>query len=412
VGLIAMTRPHLLLVGTGARPFREYLLESIAAEYRIHLFTAAEPSWEKRYLDDSTVLPSLLDPGELVAAAHRLDDDDPVDGVLCWDEALVHATGAVTGALGLTGPSADTVLNCRDKHRTRAALAAAGVPQPESVLVPDVEAALSAAERIGYPAVLKPRALAASLGVVLVGDAAELRAAFPLAADTTVPGAPVHDERVLVEEFADGPEISVDSAVYRGAVRPFCLARKELGYPPYFEEVGHRVDGDDPLLHDPAVRDILQRAHAAVGFIDGMTHTELRLTASGPKVIEINARIGGDLIPYLGLRATGVDPGLVAAAIACGRPPATIGDRCRHGAVRFCYVDRETTVADVVVDESGLTPTVDRVEVLAVPGHTYAPPPEGTAFGRIAFVTAVAETAAACAAGVESGVRALRVAAR
>ena len=407
-----MPRPHLLLVGTGARPFREYLLESIAAEYRIHLFTAAEPNWEKRYLDDSTVLASLLDPAELVAAARRLHADDPLDGVLCWDEALVHATAAVTDALGLTGPSAEAVLNCRDKHRTRSALAAAGVAQPASALVPDVDAALAAAERIGYPVVLKPRALAASLGVVLVRDAGALRAAFTLAADTTVPGAPEHDQRVLVEEFADGPEISVDSAIVRGTVRPFCLAHKELGYPPYFEEVGHRVAGDDPLLHDPAVCDVLQRAHAAVGFTDGMTHTELRLTASGPKVIEINARIGGDLIPYLGLRATGVDPGLVAAAIACGRLPATIGCRSGSAAVRFCYVAEETTVDEVVVDESGLVPAVDRIEVLAVPGRSYSPPPRGTAFGRIALVTAVADTAAECAAGVESGVRALRVVAR
>lgn len=411
-----MPRPHLLLVGTGARPFRDYLLESIAPEYRIHLFTATEPSWEKRYLDDSTVLASLLDPAELVAAARRLHADDPLDGVLSWDEALVHATAAVTDALGLTGPTADAVLNCRDKHRTRSALAAAGVPQPVSVLVPDLDAALAAAERIGYPVVLKPRALAASLGVVLVRDAGELRAAFTLAADTTVPGAPEHDEHVLVEEFADGAEISVDSAIVRGEVRPFCLARKELGYPPYFEEVGHRVAGDDPLLHDPAVRDVLQRAHAAVGFTDGMTHTELRLGRAGsavaPKVIEINARLGGDLVPYLGLRATGVDPGLVAAAIACGRPPATTGFRSRSAAVRFGYVAEETTVDEVVVDESVLLPAVDRIEVLAVPGRSYAPPPQGTAFGRIALVTAAADTAAECAAGVESGLRALRVIAR
>jgi hypothetical protein len=152
----------------------------------------------------------------------------------------------------------------------------------------------------------------------------------------------------------------------------------------------------------------MQRAHEAVGFADGMTHTELRLTASGPKVIEINARIGGDLIPYLGLRASGVDPGLVAAAIACGRPPATIGHRSRCGAVRFCYVEQETTVAEVVVDEAGLLPAVDRVEVLATPGRTYAPPPQGTAFGRIAYVTAVADTAAASAAAIESGVAAVR----
>jgi biotin carboxylase len=285
----------------------------------------------------------------------------------------------------------------------------AGVPQPASVLVADVDAALEAAQRIGYPVVLKPRALAASLGVVLVRNPAELRSQFLFAAETTVPGAPAHDERVLVEEFADGPEISVDAAVSGGRVSPYCVARKELGDPPYFEEVGHRVAADDPLLSDRALSDVLDRAHAAVGFTDGMTHTELRLTASGPKVIEINARIGGDLIPYLGLRATGIDPALAAAAIACGRPPALTPVHSRHGAVRFCYVDAETTVESVTVDESVLVAGVDRVEVLAEPGRTYAPPPAGTAFDRIAFVTAVADTAAGCAAALDAGVRALRV---
>ncbi len=121
---------------------------------------------------------------------------------------------------------------------------------------------------------------------------------------------------MLVEEFADGYEISIDAAVFQGQVTPFCLARKEIGYPPYAEEIGHYVDAADPLLADEQLIQVLADAHAAIEFTDGVTHTEIMMTADGPKVIEINARIGGDMIPYLGLQATGADPGLAAAAVA------------------------------------------------------------------------------------------------
>jgi hypothetical protein len=68
--------------------------------------------------------------------------------------------------------------------------------------------------------------------------------------------------KVLVEEFADGYEISIDSAIIGGQVTPFCLARKELGYPPYAEEVGHFVDAGDPLLMDTELMKVLADAHA------------------------------------------------------------------------------------------------------------------------------------------------------
>jgi biotin carboxylase len=403
------TRPRLLLIATGARAFREYLLSSIAAQYRVHLFCTAEPSWERPYLCGSTALASTLDADALIAEARRIHAADPLQGVVCWDEARIQATSEVAAALGLPGPSPEAVRNCRDKHRTRTALAAGGVPQPQSILVGTLPDALAAAERIGYPVVLKPRALAASLGVVLVRDPAELAERFAFTRDTTVPGAPLHDIAVLVEEFADGPEISIDAAVYRGDVRPICLAHKEIGYPPYFEEIGHRVHAADPLLDDQEILQVLRAAHAAVGFSEGMTHTELRLTRSGPKVVEINARLGGDLIPYLGLRTSGIDPGLAAAALACGAEPDTTPRRSLHGAVRFSYVAQDTTVARVAFDTVALPPAIDLAMVLAEAGHTYSPPPAGTLWGRIAYVTAVAARSEQCAAALSAAERAIRV---
>jgi len=265
------------------------------------------------------------------------------------------------------------------------------------------------ADEIGYPVVLKPRAMAASLGVVRVDTPQQLAARFAFARDTTVPGAWRYDV-VLVEEYLAGPEISVDSAVHGGQVFPMFVARKEVGYPPYFEEVGHVVDAADPLLDDPEIAKVLQDTHAALGFTDGMTHAELKLTAAGPKIIEVNARLGGDLIPYLGLRASGIDPGLAAAAVACGRRPSVAAERKLVGAVRFCYVEQEdTTIAAIDIDEAALPEAVDRVVALAKPGDVVSPPPKGTLWGRVAFATAVAETAAECQHALDAAQAALTV---
>ncbi|HEX8305422.1 MAG TPA: ATP-grasp domain-containing protein [Jatrophihabitans sp.] len=401
-------RPHLLLISTGDHQFREYLLESIAEQYRIHLFLTAEPQWEQRYIDAATVLSDTLDAEVMIPAALELNERDRIDGVLCWDEARILPASKIAQVLGLPGGDPEMVLRCRDKHLTREAMAAAGVPQPRSIAVGTLEAALDAAAEIGYPVVLKPRAIAASLGVVLAHDEAGLREHFTFAREMNVPGALIYDDQaVLVEEYADGPEISVDCAVFQGQVRPICLAHKVLGYPPYFEEIGHFVDGADPMLADPQMIRALEHAHAALGFTDGMTHTEFRLTPSGPKLIEVNARLGGDLIPYLGMRVTGIDPGLAAAAVACGREPDMTPDRKLFGAVRFSYVPHEMTIGSIEIDEAALPASIDRAMVRAQPGQRLAPPPAGTVWGRVAYFTVVAETAEACASAIEQAAAAL-----
>ncbi|HEY0638777.1 MAG TPA: ATP-grasp domain-containing protein, partial [Pseudonocardiaceae bacterium] len=407
-------RPLLVVIATGNRLYREYLLESIATEYRVHLLLGGEPTWELEYVVGWTVLDltDTIGADTMIAAVRDIAAREPVSGVLTWDEARVLQAAKVAAAFGLPGGDPGMVMRCRDKYLTRQALDRAGVPQARSVLVRGVPEALAAAADIGYPVVLKPRALAASLGVVRVDTPEELVARFGFAHDTTVPSAWQYEVVVLVEELLTGEEISVDAAVHAGEVLPMFLARKEVGYPPYFEEIGHLVDGDDPLLADQEVLRVVREAHAALGFTDGMTHTELKLTPAGPKVVEVNARLGGDLIPYLGLRVTGLDPGLAAAAVACGRRPELTPtvSAPRVGAVRFFYVESDdSTIGSVEFDETGLPTAVDRVIAEAVPGEVVSPPPKGSTFGRIAHATAIAGTAAGCREAIDAAAAALTV---
>lgn len=402
-------RPLLLLISTGIRPYRQYLLRSISSEFRIHLFHTAEPSWEKEFLDGWSVLPSTADGPAMAAAARILNEQEPIEGVLCWDEARIHATAQVAQALGLRNGDPDVIARLRDKGQTRIALDAAGVNQPRSIPVKDLTEALVAATRVGYPAILKPRSLGASLGVVRVENAQDLRRMFDFTRDTRAPE-PVElpVRAVLVEECVIGEEISIDSVVRDGRVTPLFIGRKVLGYPPYAEEVGHYVSASDPLLTNPTLLAALQHTHSALGFKDGWTHTEFMLTSDGPQVIEVNGRLGGDLIPYLGLLATGIDPGLAAARVACGLPPELTATRDRTAAIRFFYVAEENTeISSISFETASLPEEVYEVVAVAQPGAVVSPPPKGTAWGRIALAIAVADSAALCATALDAAEAAL-----
>ncbi|EFH28197.1 hypothetical protein [Streptomyces sp. CC0208] len=90
---------------------------------------------------------------------------------------------------------------------------------------------------IGYPVVVKPRAADSPAGLM---EAVE----FTDASGEWAPGLPTHEQDILVEEFAAGPEVSVDSVVHRRTVTSLCLARKEVGFESCFRgDRAHRRPG-------------------------------------------------------------------------------------------------------------------------------------------------------------------------
>lgn len=404
--------PLLILVTSGIREYREYLLRSISSRYCVHLIDSSPPTWERAYLAGFTVVP---DTGiaAVRGAAARVAASQPVSGALSWHEEHIVQAALVAEDLGLPGSSAAAVRRCRDKLATRKALATRGLPQPGFRAAHDLAEALAAAAEIGYPVILKPRAAGGSQGVVLVRDAAELADQYPATAGVPVPHTPAFEAGVLVEQYVPGPEISIDSAVQGGNVWPLVVARKETGFSPYFEETGHVVSAEDPLLADPAFHQVLAGIHESLGVTDGWTHAEMKLTPEGPSLIEVNGRLGGDLIPYLGMRAAGIDPGLIVAAIACGHSPELAATTALVAGVRFCYPPvAGTLIESIGFDATALPSEADLTVPLVRQGDIVSPPEKGMIDSRIALVTAVAASEQACRAALGQAQAALRLSAR
>ncbi|WP_282697802.1 ATP-grasp domain-containing protein [Streptomyces sp. CC208A] len=368
-------RPTVLIVAPGDQVYRGYCLEQVAAAYDVVAITPHTLTWEAEHVVDHEVadphqLDQLLAAGEALAARHTLA------GVLTWNEPLLVHTARLAEHLGLCTNPASVMENCRDKHATRRLLAAHRIPSARSGRVVDLLQATILAEDIGYPVVLKPAGQAGSVGVIRVDNSEDLASAFDFAAaGAALAGGQNTD--VLVEEYLDGPEISVECVTQHGITHAVAVTRKKLGFEPYFEETGHTVDAADPLL--ARVAPIAAAAIRALGIDHGIQHVEMRLTTSGPRIIEINGRIGGDLIGHLVRLATGLDLPRIAADLACGTTPRLERTRLRAAGIALLYPETSGTLTHRSIDRGFIDRTrwLDLVQWIGTVGDRIVLPPEG-----------------------------------
>lgn len=268
------------------------------------------------------------DPADGLRAAREIDADLRIDGVLTACDYYLPLAAHISSALGLVGPSPDSIADACDKTRTRVALDHAGLvgPHHQTVCLDDEALLRAAADEIGYPLVVKPTDLCAGMFVRradswpdVVSAVAQLRSF-----DVNARGQK-REPVVLLEQFLDGPEFSVESWVHRGRVHSLGVTDKSLGGDSGFVETGHMYPAHLGAEDRSALIATAEQAIAAVGLDDVVVHTELRLTRDGPRIIEINPRPAGNQITELIRYIDGIDLPSVAVELALGRDPSSTG---------------------------------------------------------------------------------------
>jgi len=110
----------------------------------------------KRHLHDYLQVPRLLDDDDVVERVYAWMRGKEVDRVLANWEVMVLSAARLRERCGVPGMSVDTVNGFRDKQLMKERLSAAGLRVPQSVRIRTAAEARAAAERLGYPLVLKP----------------------------------------------------------------------------------------------------------------------------------------------------------------------------------------------------------------------------------------------------------------
>jgi biotin carboxylase len=298
---------HVMVFGSGNGdlPSRIRALEPAISTTLVcrpeHLHRLVEPEKHARLL----VLDATASLEECVGLARVVHKVHPVTHIATLGEHDQDRAAAVGEALGVFTHSQRTVRLTNRKDEMRAVLARHGLDDTPAQLVPDVTALRGFAARHGLPVVVKPVGGLASFGVSIVREESELESAFDRASASARHG--WHRQLgVLAEGFLDGAEYSVE-ALSEAAEHVILAITKKYTDPVTRLELGHVVPA--PLADD--VREQIETL--TLGVLDalqvqfGATHTEIMITAAGPRVVETHVRMGGDEIWELVHGATGVD---------------------------------------------------------------------------------------------------------
>jgi ATP-grasp domain-containing protein len=258
------------------------------------------------------------------------------DAILTFSDLMITQTAAFAAELGLPYHTPATAQALTSKWSQRCALAAAGVEHTRSARITSPAQWPAAVAAAGLPAVIKPARGAGSRNTYKVDDEA---AGAALAARLLAPPDPPEDELVVEEYLAGrdaapyGDYVAVESAVQHGEVTHLVVTGKLPLLPP-FREVGHFWPAVLPPGERAAVEALVAGALRALGITTGITHTEVKLTRGGPRIIEVNGRLSG-LIANMGRPAMGIDLVELAGRLALGEPPPR--PVLRPGTVTFMY---------------------------------------------------------------------------
>jgi biotin carboxylase len=370
------------VLGAGAGQFGAYAaarrlgIETIACDIDPASFCVREG------LVDRFEQVSSMDPEAVAALARRTGAGGLISP---GTDGPVRVAAEVADALGLPHPLAPAAAaRATDKREQRRAFDRAGVPQPAW-----------SADGSGLPAaarvVVKPAAAQGQRGLEIVEPGGDLTAAVARAEAAS------RDGRALCEEFVEGPELTVNAFMHEGRFAPLTITDRERALA-FGVATAHLYPSQHPVA---AVVALAEAACHALGLTAGPTYTQVLLAPSGPRVMEVAARLGGGHDGELCAAALGVDLSAAAVCAALGRSPGPLEHvRDRAAVVRFLIGPAGRLVRIDGLAKARALPGVELAHVYRAPGAQIAPLLRGP--DRAGFVLATGATRSEAEAAARS----------
>jgi len=351
---------------------------------------------------------STIDTPKVLEAARRHE----IDGIMTLASDMpIRTIAVVSRELGLKkGLSEETAKKATDKAAMREALAAGNVPIPCFFRVREFDEFLGAVAKLreeGLRCIVKPADNSGSRGVNLLreeemDDAAGLRRAFEYSKTYSRSG------ELVVEEYMEGPEVSVETLTVDGVTHVIQITDKITTGAPYFVEMGHTQPSALPQAVQEDIRRVAVAGNRAIGITDGPSHTEIKATAGGAKIVELGARLGGDNITtHLTPLSTGVDMVECCIRIALGEPCNLMFGEEKASAIRYLRVDEGRIIRISGVEEAQTVPGIRQVSIVHGVGEESRL--IRSSVDRIGFAIAQANSAEAAAAACDEALSRITV---
>jgi hypothetical protein len=326
---------------------------------------------------------------DIVAAAREWHQEQQFDGVLTFAEASVVTVATVAEALGLPGVGVEAARTSRNKLLMRQAHQRAGVPIPRFRFVEDVDAALAAGEKFGYPVVLKPTLGAASHFVYRIDDPEQMRERFAYATDglqrmiwyrTEAEGLDLGPYGLLVESFLNGHEHLFEAVVWDDELYLGSAVDRVTVEGDNFDDDVHVAPTSLSPQQLAKIQDIVRAAIHAQGVRRSALHAEIRFHDDEPHLLEIAVRPGGGALDMVARVTADFCPIRAVMSVARGEKP-----RVHHyqptgvHMMGTCLISRTGGVLEYVTvpEEISSSPNTLYAKATAAPGDTILRPPHG-----------------------------------
>ncbi|HVZ91905.1 MAG TPA: ATP-grasp domain-containing protein [Rhizomicrobium sp.] len=359
---------------------------------------------------DSRLIADVYGATETAAAAERFSRKiRKIDGVICVAADAPVTAATVASRLGIPGLSMTAAELASDKLAMKRRFAERGVPAPwfEEVHTPQELQRIAIAR--GVPLVVKPADSRGSRGVQRVNASADLAQAFALARKHSP------TQRVMVEDYLDGPQVSTESLVIDGrcSTPGFSDRNYEFldAYAPFFVENGGDLPSRLPEQVRQKVCDVVARAAEALGIVNGAVKGDIVVHDGQPYVIELAARLSGGFFCTREIPLnTGVDFVGCAIRLALGESvsPNELTPKFSRAVVqRYAFPKPGRVMAIEGADEARRVAGVEDVVVTAKAGDVIPPP--GGRRPSAAMVLATGDTREAALAAATEALSKLRI---
>lgn len=371
-------RPRILIVGgriSQLQKARDLGLEVVYAQY--------PDAYDREYGSyvDQALLLDYADVDQLLPLVQAVHKANPLNAVMTRTEIGLLPVAHVSQALGLGAESVATTELLLDKARMREHLAASGVSPVAFAVGRSAQDVREFVEAHGFPIIVKPIRESGSLAVFRVQDEADMAEVaeryLSLNDKDWGPGDVAFAdtfEAFLMEEFLEGPEISVETLSFQGRHVVVAVTDHEFGGTG-FAEIGLSQPSSHPADVVQEATRLVTDMLTAVGLRNGPGHTEVKLTPRGPRIVESHNRIGGYAINEMAEVAYGVDMERYAVEAGVGLlEPLTGPPEPRCAVALQALLPEPGTVVEVTgADAVRADPAFVLLQVQVKPGDVVEP---------------------------------------
>lgn len=325
----------------------------------------------------------------------------PLDAMVALGDSAPPAAARACRELELLSHPPEAADVCRDKYLSRERLRGSGLNVPAFARFPldanPRELVSADAPEVGFPCVLKPRALSASRGVIRADNPEQFVAAFErirtlLASPEVRVLRQETSDFIQVESYVEGEEVALEGIVDRGALRVLAIFDKPDPLTgPYFEEAIYVTPTRLGAETQARIIHTLERATRALGLYHGPLHAELRINSRGIWVMEVAARSIGGLCsralrfvsPALGQNISLEE---LIVRLALGEDVHSIRREPAAAGVMMIPVPEAGILTEIKgIEQAAQTPGVEEVVITAKPNQKLVPLPEGSSYPGFIF---------------------------